>query len=407
MSFRYIADGPPDFKPGKEYPSGLPRPQWRTEKSNQHYDTDTYELPNNGTVSPGDRRLYQKVPVPWNTYDISEDIPQFDKDWVGSGSDEIRDILRDQDHPDKDSHVENILQGTSESYRDRKCPMCGGKFENDDPAVLYTGSTIREILSDWLPYHPHCMDLINKHCPHLRRESDSPGTQHYDNLYEHGTYGDLRKNGIQSYLKYIAGLNHRIAVKPPDFEKGVKYPPGLPRPQWRTEEKMQTYDESNVNSLQNPKIETGDRRLYQKVPVPWNTQNVSNDIPQFDKDIIHPEVRREVDAALNKSNNNLAKYILMNASESAKKKCCPMCGGKFEDDDPAIIYKGSNILDTLSDWLPYHPHCMDLINKHCPHLRRESDSPGTDYYNDIFEYGTYGDLIEKGINTFIDTFIDR
>ena len=195
-----------------------------------------------------------------------------------------------------------------------------------------------------------------------------------------------------------------IAAGPPDFEKGVKYPPGLPRPQWRTKEPMQTYDESEVNALMNPKIETGYRRLYQKVPVPWNTQSIENDIPQFDKDLIHPGNSEELLDALKHSNDNLAKYILINNSESAMKKCCPMCGGKFEDDDPAIIYKGSNILDTLSDWLPYHPHCMDLINKHCPHLRRESDAPGTDYYNDNFEHGTYGDLIEKGINTLIDSY---
>jgi len=206
--FSAVASQPPEFDPWEEYPSGLPRPHHRTEPDMQHYDNESYRIPNNGDVRPGDRRLYKKVPVPWNTFEIIGDIPQFNKDFIGNqGVQDIRSILNHDElsKDEKKSRIDPIMLDASESYRDKKCLMCGGKFEDDDQAVRYMGSPIKEVLGDHLPYHEHCMDLINKHCPHLRRESDPEGTQYYNHLYEHGPYGNLVKNSIEDYIKLLGG----------------------------------------------------------------------------------------------------------------------------------------------------------------------------------------------------------
>jgi hypothetical protein len=194
------------------------------------------------------------------------------------------------------------------------------------------------------------------------------------------------------------------AAKPPDFEEiNVNKPPiGLPRPQHRTRSENQSYRGE-------------ERKLYKKIPVPWNTNSIDeeSDIPNFDKDTIslydfapfNPYEDEYENKIINPTKDALKKsvdnFIKRNAelkntpeySESLYNKCCPMCGGKFEDNDPAVIYEDSRILETLSDWLPYHPHCMDLVQKHCPHIRGysfENNEPR-------FSRGTYKDMLHKGI----------
>jgi len=211
----YLAARPPDFKPQPktwenwdDYDDeedsnpeviGLPRPQWRTDPTSQHY----YYINTNPKDQPegkehGKRRLYQKFPVPWNTDTIIRDIPQFDGDNPFAnidpkyGDEEILDLRREMAMSADDFN----LTSWSRSANEQRCPMCGGQFEKNDPAVRYKGSEYSETLSDHLPYHEHCMDLVNKHCPHLRNESDNP------ELYEHGQYGNLIQNA-QNHVRDV------------------------------------------------------------------------------------------------------------------------------------------------------------------------------------------------------------
>jgi hypothetical protein len=206
---------PPDFKPQPktwenwdDYDDeedsnpeviGLPRPQWRTDPTSQHYDyrnTKPKDQPEG--KEHGKRRLYQKFPVPWNTDTITGDIPQFDGDNPFAnidpkyGDEERLDLIREMAMSADDFN----LTSWSRSANEQRCPMCGGQFEKNDPAVRYKGSENSEMLSDHLPYHEHCMDLVNKHCPHLRRESDYPA------LYEHGQYGNLIQNA-QNHVRDV------------------------------------------------------------------------------------------------------------------------------------------------------------------------------------------------------------
>lgn len=213
---------------------------------------------------------------------------------------------------------------------------------------------------------------------------------------------------------YPSGLPRRIAAQPPDFEKGKEYPPGLPRPQWRTKEKYHSLPGGTLNH--SPEAEEK-RYLYKKIPVPHNTTTISfNDIPEFNKDIIKPldfspaniyeDGYLEKDFPEEGKQKAVKKFINMNKndpeifhrSESLINKACPMCGGKFKDDDPAIIRNHSAIEDVLSDWLPYHEHCMKLVHTHCPHIRRDDLDDA-----DTFTRGTYKDVLHQGILNFMRT----
>jgi len=417
-----LASQPPEFEPGQEQPTGLPRPQHRTKPINQNYDQ--YGIKG---VPPGARKLYQKVPVPWNStsMDEDEDVPNFDKDSMGMHVNEIRSIMNNNElsSSEKLFHIEPMLN-YSDSYRERCCPMCGGNFGDNDPAVRYKGSDV-PMLSDHLPYHEHCMDLINKHCPHLRR--DFKGNPNY--FHEHGEYSNLLKNGVENYLK-ILSPNAITASQPPEFSPYEEQPKGLPRPQHRTQEENQRYWNtaplrcpkcgSNTDEDDNEKIYcTGcgqkfenERKLYQKVPVPWNTDEIGNDIPEFNNDTINMDTSRmvspfsyedEEEPTEEEEKKAVKRFIQENRknkkndrnySHSLDQKCCPMCGGKFEDNEPTALYEDSGVLDILSDWLPYHPHCMELVQKHCPHIRGNGqNSKGVAE----FATGPYKEMLHRGI----------
>lgn len=188
----------------------------------------------------------------------------------------------------------------------------------------------------------------------------------------------------------------------------------MPRPQWRTKEKYHSLPGGTLNH--SPEAEEK-RYLYKKIPVPHNTTTISfNDIPEFNKDIIKPldfspaniyeDGYLEKDFPEEGKQKAVKKFINMNKndpeifhrSESLINKACPMCGGKFKDDDPAIIRNHSAIEDVLSDWLPYHEHCMKLVHTHCPHIRRDDLDDA-----DTFTRGTYKDVLHQGILNFMRT----
>lgn len=193
--FTKNAAQPEEFDPEIEYPSGLPRPHYRMDEESQFYPRyHEHEYT---------RRFYPKVPVPWNTRKMDRNVPDFDKDAIPISADDLDDkwvqpLLNDTNR--------GILEQNSESYREHKCPMCGGKFEDNEPAVIYTNSNIVNTISDWLPYHEHCMRLVNIHCPHMRREiSDEPYNHIEDAHYVTGPYAKLREQGVKNYIEK---LNH-------------------------------------------------------------------------------------------------------------------------------------------------------------------------------------------------------
>ena len=189
------------------------------------------------------------------------------------------------------------------------------------------------------------------------------------------------------------------AAQPPDWEDIDRDNPpvGLPRPQYRSTERQQTYPIDFKNT----------RRLYRKVPVPWNTENINRaGIPKFDKDIIADENYNDLgdlsDLAEKYGDDvdSLHDILVEHNSQSLRNKCCPMCGGQFQYNDPAVRFTNSNITSTLSDWLPYHPHCMELVKKHCPHLRYTQE-PYT------FQEGQYGVLLENGLRDWANAVNTR
>ena len=141
---------------------GLPRPYYKPREKNLVYQEGMDDTSRSRGYEPGDRKLFRRVPMPWNSNDAGiNDIPDFSKD--------------------------DNLEGTSQSLEERRCPMCGDHFENDDKAVVWDPEENKfgagDFISDLLPYHEKCMRLVQIHCPHLRNRSNDEFVQ--------GTYGDL------------------------------------------------------------------------------------------------------------------------------------------------------------------------------------------------------------------------
>jgi hypothetical protein len=194
-------------------------------------------------------------------------------------------------------------------------------------------------------------------------------------------FKDKRSRGVERN----SSLN--VAAKPPDFiekpEDDSEYwqepAPGLPRPQWRTDES---------NQYEKDRYQDGDRRryLFQKIPVPWNTETIgAGDVPQFDKDSLNPSDGSFISKP--EKLRMLKEKPLSELSQSVCEKRCPMCGGQFSDNEQAIRYTGSDNINMLSDYLPYHPHCMDLVKIHCPHIREGAG-------DDDYVLGTYKKLMQ-------------
>jgi hypothetical protein len=182
---------PPEFVPGEGTYVGLPRPHYRVKPEDEIYDFShlTQKKPEQ-EQQEGTRRLFKKFPVPWNSLYITEEgVPDFYYD-EGLGSN----IGHYLDNPDK---MEHFVQNST-SYKNKACPMCGGKFEDDEPVVAYKGANNGSFVSDFLPYHNHCMDLVNIHCPHLRREE-----RNNPNNYEHGSYKELIGNVVQNFTNAV------------------------------------------------------------------------------------------------------------------------------------------------------------------------------------------------------------
>ena len=147
---------------------GLPRPYYKPREKNLVYQEGMDDTSRSRGYEPGDRKLFRRVPMPWNSNDAGiNDIPDFSKD--------------------------DNLEGTSQSLEERRCPMCGDHFENDDKAVVWDPEENKfgagDFISDLLPYHEKCMRLVQIHCPHLRNRSNDEFVQ--------GTYGDLM-DGLKS-----------------------------------------------------------------------------------------------------------------------------------------------------------------------------------------------------------------
>ena len=139
---------------------GLPRPYYEPREKNLIYPDNMVQKQNGN--GPGDRKLFRRVPMPWNSNDVDiNDIPNFGKD--------------------------DNSEGTSASLEEHRCPMCGDHFENDDKAVAWNPQQDKsgggDFISDLLPYHEKCMRLVQIHCPHLRNRSSDEFVQ--------GTYGGL------------------------------------------------------------------------------------------------------------------------------------------------------------------------------------------------------------------------
>ena len=139
---------------------GLPRPYYEPKEKNLIYPDNMVQKQNGN--GPGDRKLFRRVPMPWNSNDVDiNDIPNFGKD--------------------------DNSEGTSASLEEHRCPMCGDHFENDDKAVAWNPQQDKsgggDFISDLLPYHEKCMRLVQIHCPHLRNRSSDEFVQ--------GTYGGL------------------------------------------------------------------------------------------------------------------------------------------------------------------------------------------------------------------------
>lgn len=382
-----IAAGPPNFSDVGPQEPGLPRPQWHTDPRNYLY---------NLYKGNSRRKLFRKIPVPWNSYGVNNDIPDFGYDATNL---RVNDIAEADGLGDLDSYIVSRLEDDSRSLQEKCCPMCGGQFDDDETTVIYTGSQSPAFISDYLPYHQKCMDLVNKHCPHLRRDN-----AYRPENYDFGTYDRMVQKGVNNYVNGIVrrynesgyrsiGSKITEAAQPPEFIPGPDQPVGLPRPQHKTDRRRYIY----------PKYEphAGERRLFKKIPVPWNSTQVDEDVPEFDKDK-NNEIEKIISGETGWKGgmpDRSIQRIFEQDSESYAKKCCPMCGGKFEDDDPAAIYQGSTILSSLSDFLPYHPHCMKLVQAHCPHIRYEIKDLDSPQQNPI-KTGKYGDLLKEGVENY-------
>ena len=229
-----LASQPPEFSPYEEQPKGLPRPQHRTREENQRYwDTAPHRCPKCGSDTDEDdngkiyctgcgqkkfeneRKLYQKVPVPWNTDKVTEDIPEFNNDIINIDTSRMVSPFSydDEEEPTEEEEGKAVKRFIQENRKNKKddrnyshsldqkcCPMCGGKFEENEPTALYEDSTIFDTLSDWLPYHPHCMELVQKHCPHIRGNGqNSKGVAEFAT----GPYKEMLHRGILNHLKQV------------------------------------------------------------------------------------------------------------------------------------------------------------------------------------------------------------
>lgn len=209
---------PPDFVPGEEQPVGLPRPQHRTDPTMHYYDEETSNNTKHYAPEIGSRRLYKKIPVPFNTTNMStDDIPEFNTDTLPT--DKISILKKHMINNGTPFDLKEYYNPYSKSLRDQSCPMCGGRFEDNEPTALYTGSNLTDVVSDFLPYHEHCMDLIQKHCPHMRRDSEHENIynnnsydSHYHNdkkdFYYEGNYKDLLEIGLKSFTNRIHGYGY-------------------------------------------------------------------------------------------------------------------------------------------------------------------------------------------------------
>lgn len=235
MAWYHEAAQPSNFKPRQEQPVGLPRPQHRTEERNQRYwgnelvhceycgglnkeDEDkTLRCSECGKESKPERKLYRKIPVPWNTVTIDSDIPEFNNDNIDTmdfahlspfGFYDDTEPSKSQKNKAVQQYIKKNTERAnkgfpySSSLYNKACPMCGGRFEDNDPTVLYEDSGIKEVLSDWLPYHPYCMDLVQKHCPHIRGN----GSNSYRvSEFSSGPYKKMLHRGILNHLRAITG----------------------------------------------------------------------------------------------------------------------------------------------------------------------------------------------------------
>lgn len=78
---------------------------------------------------------------------------------------------------------------------EERCPMCGEKFADDEPAerwVGYKNNMPSSAESDIFPAHPECMRQIKIFCPAMRNEKPEN--------FETGPYKELRQKALDAWM---------------------------------------------------------------------------------------------------------------------------------------------------------------------------------------------------------------